>query len=333
MNRSIVATTIALALLSSASARSLELNHYMAGMPNADDFFLPPPEAGRLIYAQYNVYYGTDTIRNHKGDRIDEITIAGPLNQPRTIDIDFNLDAFYLVPSLVWAPNLTLLGARFGAFAALPVGNPSLAADLNAAIGLGRSIDDSTWAVGDLYAQPLWLMWSFSRADLTASYGFYAPTGKYEGGETDNVGLGFWEHQIQNALRVHLDTKKTFAATVASTFEVAHDKKDADIVPGAHWTLNWAVRKNFFDDWAQLAVLGYDAFQISDDSGDDAPAKDKRHQDQVHAAGIQVGVPKLGLAVKYMHEFGARDRFEGQVVTLLFALPLEVIAEKFGILQ
>jgi hypothetical protein len=32
------------------------------------------------------------------------------------------------------------------------------------------------------------------RVDLTAGYGFYAPTGRFELGATDNIGLGFWTH-------------------------------------------------------------------------------------------------------------------------------------------
>ncbi len=317
------------------SARAFELSHYMAGMPNADDFFLPPAEAGQFIYAQYNMYYGTNTIRNANGDKVRKVskTIAGPLGEPRTVevDLDFSLDAFYLVPVMMWAPNFTILGARFGAFAALPVGNPSIAADLNTARGrLDRSVDDSTWDVGDLYVQPLWLMRSFPHVDVAFSYGFDAPTGKYEGGATDNVGLGFWEHQIQNSVRVHIDEEKTFSLVLASTFEIGQNKEDADVIPGAHWTLNWGVRKNFLDNWAQVAVLGLDSFQISDDAGSDTASGGQSHLDQVHAAGLQLGIPKLGLAVKYLHEYGARDRFEGQVATIFFALPLEVIAEKLG---
>lgn len=325
---------VVLVLGLSSSARAFELSHYMGGMVNVDDFFIPPPEAGQFIYAQYNVYYGTDTIRDGNGDKVDKVTFTDRRGQTHTVDVDFSLDAFYLVPAFIWSPKFTILGARFGAFAALPVGNPSIAADLSTVLSprreLGASIDDSTWDIGDLYVQPLWLMRSFPHVDVAFSYGFDAPTGKYEGGATDNVGLGFWEHQIQNSVRVHVDEEKTLSLVMASTFEIGQNKEDADVIPGAHWTLNWGVRKNFLNDWAQVAVLGYDSFQISDDAGSDTPAGDKQHLDEVHAAGLQLGIPKLGLVVKYMHEYAARDRFEGQVVSIFFALPIDVIAEKLG---
>lgn len=316
---------VVLALGAATPLRAIELSHYFAGLPNIDDFFLPAPEVGQVIYGQYNLYYETDTFRNSKGKKVKSITIKGPLGNPRTIKVDPNVDNFIIAPLLMWAPDWEILGARYGAFAILPVGNPSIAADLETEIGLGRKIDESSWGVGDLFLQPLWLQWSDKRLDVTAAYGINAPTGKYDAGDADNVGLGFWEHQIQSALRVHLDEAKTFSVVVAGTAEFGHNKEDVDVVPGSHATLNWGVRKNFLNDWLQVAAVGYDTWQITNDHGSDAGPQEKRVKDQVHAAGVQVGIPKFGLAFKYLHEFEAEDRFEGQMFTLFFALPLDPV--------
>ena len=43
----------------------------------------------------------------------------------------------------------------------------------------------------------------------------------------------------------------------------------------------------------------------------------------MHAAGVQLGIPKYGLAFKYLHEYLARDRFEGRGFTITFGLPLD----------
>jgi hypothetical protein len=47
----------------------------------------------------------------------------------------------------------------------------------------------------------------------------------------------------------------------------------------------------------------------------------------VHAVGLQLGSPKYGLSVKYLREFGAEDRFEGNVFTITFALPLDPLLD------
>jgi hypothetical protein len=46
-----------------------------------------------------------------------------------------------------------------------------------------------------------------------------------------------------------------------------------------------------------------------------------------HAAS-QLGIPKYGVSLKYLHEFAARARFQGQGVTMTFVLPLDPLFEK-----
>lgn len=308
-------------------ARAYEIGHYFAGLQNVDDFFLPAPELGELIYAQYNLYYGSDTFRNHKGDKIDKITLNGPLGNPKTIRVNVDVDLWTVAPLLMWAPKQKIAGARYGAYAVVPFGGPSLEANLDARIGQGRKVEESNVGLADLFVQPLWLEWRLGRADVSVGYGFYAPTGDYKAGAPDNVGLGFWEHQIQGAVRVPFDAARTLTGVVVWTAEINHNKQDVDITPGPQMTVNWGLRKNVWNDWCQFAVLGYDSWQLADDAGSDAAAALRRYHDQVHAAGVQLGVPKLGLAAKYVHEYGARDRFEGQMFTLTFGLPLDALVD------
>jgi len=313
------------------AAAAIEISHYssLPGIPFLDDLFLPPEEVGRFVYAQYNAYYGTDTFRNSRGNKVETITITGPGGRPITINLDLDVDNWVIAPLFLWSPGWKLLGARYGGYLLVPVGNPSIAADLQTEIGLGKSVEESACHLGDIYFQPLWLQWSFDRVDVTGAYGFYAPSGKYERGDVDNVGLGFWSHQFQSAVRYHID--QTSAAILAVTAEINQDKQDADITPGPHLTLNWGARRRFLDDWLQFGVSGYDTWQVGDDHGSDAGPPSARVRDEVHAAGFEISVPRFGLAVKYTHEFGARDRFEGQMVSVFFALPLDPVLAWMGV--
>jgi hypothetical protein len=319
---------IGLALNAPTRVAAIELSHYAPGLPNVDDVFLPPPEAGELVYAQYFLWYSTDTYKNATGRKVDSVSFRGPLGNERRIDFDFDIDQFVIAPAFMWAPkNFSVLGARYGAYTVIPIGNPSSSAAIDTQIGFGRDLDDSAWGLGDVFFQPLWLMWSKPTWDLTFGYGFYAPTGRYSTGSSTNVGFGFWAHQVQDAFRYHFDAARTLSAVLTSTIEFNQNKEGADIVPGGQFTLQWALRKNLENGWLQFAVLGYDSWQMYDDGGSDA-TDDAR--DAVHAAGLQVGIPKYGLAVKYLHEFLAEDRFEGQVVSLFFALPLDPIIDKIA---
>jgi hypothetical protein len=42
---------------------------------------------------------------------------------------------------------------------------------------------------------------------------------------------------------------------------------------------------------------------------------------------FQLGSPKWGVSLKYLHEFEARQRFQGQIVTLTFGLPLDPLVD------
>jgi hypothetical protein len=311
-----------------STAQGGQLSHYsaMPGLAFMDDYFIPAPEMGRLFFAQYSTWYGTDTFRNADGNEVDRITVTRPGGQERDIDLDLDVDSWLLGPVLLWSPGWRVLGARYGAFVMVPVSNPTVAANLETEVGLGLGIETSSWGLSDLYAQPLWLEWNVDRLDITAAYGFFAPTGRYEGGATDNTGFGFWGHQLQSALRYRVN--ETVAASVALTGEINQNKEDADIVPGSHLTLNWGARKHFFDDWFQFGFAGYDTWQVSDDDGADVTVTTR---DQVHGVGFQTGVPRLGLAVKYMYEFNAQDRFEGQTVSIFYAVPLEPALKWIGL--
>jgi hypothetical protein len=87
--------------------------------------------------------------------------------------------------------------------------------------------------VGDLFVQPLWLGWTLTHWDVAFGYGFYAPTGKYDtttrplpGGATvttaaaDNIGLGFWTHQLQGAVTWYPWAHKATAVITVLTYEI-----------------------------------------------------------------------------------------------------------------
>ena len=60
------------------------------------------------------------------------------------------------------------------------------------------SIDGSTGGFGDLGFAPLFLTWSLGddKFDFTTGYMFTAPTGRYETGADDNIGIRLLESYI-----------------------------------------------------------------------------------------------------------------------------------------
>jgi hypothetical protein len=95
-----------------------------------------------------------------------------------------------------------------------------------------------------------------------------------------------------------------------------------------------ALDKIWLGGMLETAVLGYDQWQVSEDTGADQVRALAGVLDSVHAAGLELGIPKWGVSLKYMHEFEARQRFQGQLVTFTFALPLDPVVDRVrGLVQ
>ncbi|MGH8480003.1 MAG: SphA family protein [Gammaproteobacteria bacterium] len=305
-----------------------ELGHYAPGLMNIRDFFVPEPG---FYYAQYNYFYSTGTLKNRNGDEVKSLTGTGPLGTT-TVSLDVDVDVFVLAPAFLWVSPWKMLGARYGTIITPTFADGSTQVSLSVARsgrfldrGFSRNLEaDTGFGVGDLFVQPVWLGWSGKHYDVSAAYGFYAPAGE------DNIGLGFWTHQLQAAGAWHPFENRGTAVTVAGTYEIHHEMEDRDLTPGERFSLNWGVSQYLpltkDQTWlAEIGASGYSQWQVVKDSGSDVPQilnAQLNAKDKVHAAGIQAGltfVPwKAALTFRYQWEFDAEARFEGNnlVVTL-----------------
>lgn len=295
-----------------------ELGHYAPALPRIRDFVVPPPG---FHYIQYHLYYTSDTLRDRHGNRVKAIQI-GEL----TLDVETDVDVFNIVPTLAYVTPWQVLGARYGFLVAQPFGNTTVQAALEVVSNpeFALHIDEGGFGLGDTYVRPLWLGWDLGRADLTASYGFYAPTGKYEDGAADNIGLGMWTHEFLLAGAVYLDQKRGTALVLAGVYEIHHNKTDVDIRPGSHVTLNYGISQYLPVSQtvlSEVGILGYGQWQVTEDSG--ADAVNTAVKDRVYGIGLQASltyVPwKAQLSFHWLHEFEAEARFEGDFFTLTVA--------------
>jgi len=308
----------ALALCVAAPARAGELGHYSPALADIRDYMMPAKPG--FYFKEYDYFYTTDTFKDRNGDKVKTIPLPG--GGTATLNVDVNL--FVLAPAFMWISDWDVLGGHYGAYIIPTFGNSSLGASLATTTGFGRSVDDSGFGIGDLFVEPLWLGWNREHWDFNVGYGFYAPVGKFQQGDADNIGLGFWSHQFQSAVAWYPVKERTTAIVAAVTYEINQEVEDSDVTPGQRLSINLGA-----DQLVPLGASGfvldlglglYGQWQTTDDTG--SGVFQPGVHDQIYGFGPEVGliyVPwNAALTLKWQHEFLAQNRFEGENVTLNF---------------
>lgn len=324
--RSGIAFVLMLVCTASVSAHAAEIGHYTGGLANIRDYFVPEPG----FYAvAYNYIYTTDRLNDPDGDEINSVTINPGPGPGVTLGVKVDVDMYVLAPALIWIADWKPLGFKYGAFIVPTFANASLHGQLSTATGRGGKAEASSFDVGDLFVQPLWLGRTLDHWDFALAYGFYAPTGKYDtnrvtlGGRSvevesaDNIGFGFWTQQVQGAAAWYPWKNKATAVTSVLTYENHQNKDDFHLEPGDDLTLNWGISQYLPLTKDQKLLLevgpaGYDTWQITDDAGRDAQ---NNVHDQVHGVGGQLGLTYVPWVVALnfhgFAEFHSQDRFQG----------------------
>jgi hypothetical protein len=320
--------TIAAVLLAAGGpARAADAGHYVGGMMDIRDYFVPDPG---FYAALYNYFYSADRYNDQSGHKINSLTISPSPGQGVPLDVSLNLNMYVLAPALIWVSPWEILGAKYGAYVAGTFANASIQNAIYTTRGFGGSGSQATFAPGDLFVQPVWLGWTLPHWDFTAAYGFYAPVGKYStttltipGGSltvpaSDNIGLGYWTQQAQAGGAWYPWTNHATAVTAVMTYEYNSPQQGTDVFYGQNLWLNWGISQYLpltRDEKLLLEVgpAGYYEWQISDTTGSLVQSPSAR----THVGGIggQIGltyVPwNLVLNFRGFYEYYADSRVQG----------------------
>jgi hypothetical protein len=291
---------------------------YQAGVMNVRD--LAPVPGGGLIIIDYSFWNNSTSYVDRFGNDIThfELEYDGAKTE---IDLTQQISGYTNVPVLFYASSFKLLGATYMASI-----NPSFISS-GYKMNMHASLSDTTvitagntGGFGDLAIMPVGLGWSFQdKVDFSLFYTFYAPTGRYETGAADNVGRGYWTHQIQLPTYFYLMEKAT-ALFVMPTFETNSNVKDSDVRPGSRFSIEYGISQ-YLTSWLELEILNGHNLQISDDSGDDVWWQDTNLEvrDQASTVSFGAGVwpleGQLNLRLKYAMDYGVRQRYKSNFLS------------------
>jgi hypothetical protein len=295
----------------------------MPGVMNIRDYADPAPASG-LFVLDYSTYQYGDKFFGADGQQITQI--GGADGNP--VDLNSDVDGYYNTPMVLWTAKKKVLGATYFAGASIPFAtvNTDLA---YSHIGIiydhheSGNVSGKVSGFSDLNVMPVYLCWAIGNFNITAGYEFFAPTGKYSPGGSDNTGLGYWSSDFQVFAYWYPEKAKgkssqALAIMLGATYEITGKIKDSDVNPGNRFSLDYGVEQ-YFTDNLSVGIYGGNNWQISDDKGSDV-YWDNTVKDKLGVAGVQVAywlwASRLQAIAKWGFSYGAVERYQQNSVEL-----------------
>lgn len=213
--------------------------------------------------------------------------------------------------AVVWRPDFKLFGADYQVLVVPTVGNLS-----GLPVLVGGEPQNAPVGLSDTFFSPIALGWHWSEFHLVAALGGFAPTGKFNLGGDDNVGLGFW-----TAMPFAMGTYRTerglfekfpLLATGNVFYETHSNQQGRDFRPGDTFTFEVSVGLEFAERTA-AGVSGFLSRQVTDPSGADAEPVDKYRSNGIGLT-LSQGIGPVTMNLRGYWDFGVRNGPEGTLV-------------------
>ena len=257
------------------------------------------------------------TIRNdlyyYQAD--DSASVRGGVVQNEA-DLEFAMDFF----TLLHKPGIEILGAQYAYGVFIPVGY----VDVEAKLQLGDrevQMQDDIFNLGDVAFIPAVLFWNTDNFHFSVSESIVAPTGEYDKDNLVNTGLNYWTFDTNFAATyLNGETGQDYSVNLGYSYNT--ENEDTDYQTGQEIHIDYMINQFFSESFA-VGVHGFYLEQITGDSGDGAVLGGFKAQ----AAGIGPAVlwnikiqdTDVALIAKWLHEYDADNRFEGDHVFASFA--------------
>jgi len=291
---SLAALTISVCL--SLPLRAQYLGDQLLGVAGLQSGTLPGPG----VYVTLPLYFRESDISFHnaQGDQV-----------AKNLTADINL---FVLPAVEVVTPFKILGATYGAAFMEWVSNGVVNVD---AANFHRS---TNYGFGDIFAQPVILGWHTPRADVTAAYGFFAPTG---GG---SAGQHMWVNELDFGTTLYPDAAKKWNLATMMYYDFNRKKNNADITVGNILTLSGGFGRSILKG-ANVGVAYGAQWKMTHDSGSDIPSLLSITDGRFFGVGPEFDMPvfakgrNVGLvSFRYLWLVGPKTALGGQTLAVSF---------------
>lgn len=274
------------------------------------DFAVAAEPPTKLTMRNDTYYYQADA---KKAVRAGKISIGA--------DLTFKAN----ITTLLYKPEIKIFGAQYAFGTLIPLAKFEIesSAQFTGNMNMGGVSDkaDAT-GLGDIVFVPWVLFWNEGNWHTTFTQLVIAPTGNYDATAPINTSLNYWTFDT-NVAATHLDpnTGLEFSFNIGHSYNT--ENSDTDYHSGREIHIDFGVNQ-FLSETFALGIQGYYWRQISDDKGDGALLGGFRGKSAGIGPAMMWATPIGGntttFIVKWLHEYDADNRLEGNHVMASFAL-------------
>jgi len=236
------------------------------------------------------------------------------------IDIDLTFD--YL--TLLYKPGIEVFGARYAFGAAFAYGKVDIEGDISVGPFSGSFSDDKT-SYGDITLIPGVFYWNNGdKLHFSQSFFLVVPVGDYDEDDGANTGLNYYTFETDFAMTyLNPETGQDYSVVIGYGYNSEND--DTDYQSGDEFHIDYVINQFLSDSWA-IGLHGFYYEQLSGDSGDGALLGDFKAE-AAGAGPALMWIPpqyegKVAFVAKWLNEYDAENRLEGDHVFLSFMMSL-----------
>ena len=300
---------------------------YLLGSKSSMAGFLPPP--GTYGSSMKYYYDGSASGSAAAGRALGQIG-----NVTLQADIDIDAKVFIELPTLLLVTPYKVLGGNIAFGAIVPFGWKDIGVDLDALAtltlangttvqqGARFSFDQDTFDLGDPLLTGI-IGWHSGNWHWNVSGLLNIPVGPYSASSVTNIAFNRWAFDTTAAL-TWLDAAKGRELSAAAGFTFNGENDATNYETGTEFHLEFAAMQYLSKAFA-IGITGYYYNQVTGDSG--AGATLGAFKGEVTAIGpninynFQWGNTPVSTSLRWLHEFDAKNRLEGDAVLFSATFP------------
>lgn len=312
---SALAATLVMFLVGTVNAAENAFGTYLLGVSGPQAGMMPPTSG---VFSSYNVFTWSAA----------SPTVAIPVGGNLVVDVKATI--VLGSPTLLWVPDVGVLGGRVGVYALVPIG--SVALDVNGTLTppvgppIAGGVFSERVSVGDPQIGGL-IGWNNGPFHWSLGTLINIPVGDYKTGAIDNLAFHRWSYDFHGGL-TWLDPTTGFELSGRAGITVNETNPDTDYKTGEEFHIEFAALVHLSQQ-LNTGLVGYHYQQISGDSGSGAvlgPFKGRVTALGPHISWtFPVGQVPVSLTGRAFVEFNTKNRLQDGVSGLFtLSIPLHV---------